>query len=279
MTVYFNGDFVPKEEVKISPDDRGFLFGDGVYEVICAYEGQLFEAEAHWQRLERSLQEIRMTPPAEVDFEAVAQELLRRNDLLDRHAKVYLQITRGAAPRQHAFPDEPISPTVYATATPYEPPLKKWDEGVSVILLPDLRWSRCDIKSIALLPNVLASQRAKEAGVYEAVLVRREVVTEGSHCTFLGVFDGTVRTHPLNNNILVSITRAVVLELCSKLDIPVQEAPIVKKELEDADELILLGTTTGVMPVVQVDDWTVNTGAPGPITRQLQQAFRETAGI
>lgn len=275
MTVYFNGDFIDKSEVSISPDDRGFVFGDGVYEVIRAEQGRLFQADAHFRRLERSLRKIRVH---DVDLDALrdaVQSLLYHNDLQNGHAKIYLQVTRGAAPRQHAFPDVPTEPTVYATASPHEPPVDKWREGVSVILHPDRRWARCDIKSIALLPNVLANQEAMEHDTFEAILVREGFVTEGSHSTVLGVFDDTVVTHPLTNRILPSITRSVVLALCRDLGIPVDETPIPKADLPEADELILLGTTTGVMPVVQVDEWAVDDGTPGAVTRELQAAFQE----
>mgnify|MGYP006281154617 CR=1 FL=1 len=274
MTVYFNGAFVDKEEVSISPDDRGFVFGDGVYEVIRAEQGQLFQGDAHFARLQRSLNEVRIQG---IDVEEIREDvhtLLYHNDLQDRRAKVYLQITRGAAPRRHAFPEEPVEPTVYARATPHEPPVEKWENGVSVILQPDHRWARCDIKSTALLPNVLANQEAMERGAYEALLVRDGVVTEGSHSTVVGVFGETVMTHPLTHRVLPSVTRGVVLDLCRDLNIPVDENPIPESSLLDADELILLGTTTGVMPIVEVEDRPVGDGTPGPITRDLQAAFR-----
>lgn len=274
MTVYFNGEFVDEDEVAISPNDRGFLFGDGVYEVIRAEEGRLFQAEAHFQRLRRSLRGVRIDG---VDVDALRKALstlLARNDLQDGHAKIYLQVTRGVAPRQHAFPDVPTEPTVYATASPHEPPVEKWEQGVKVILHPDRRWARCDIKSTALLPNVLANQAAMEHDAYEAVLVRDGFVTEGSHSSVFAVLDGTVVTHPLTNRLLPGITRAVTLDLCEDLDIPVDESPLPEERLSDVDELMLTGTTTGVMPIVQVDDWTVGDGTPGPITRKLLSAFR-----
>lgn len=274
MIVYFNGDFVEKEDVCISPDDRGFLLGDGVYEVIRAEEGRLFQADAHFRRLRQSLEGVRIQGVDLDELRDAARALLRRNDLDDGHAKIYLQVTRGAAPRQHGFPDEPVSPTIYATASSHEPPVDKWNEGVKIVLYPDRRWARCDIKSTALLPNVLANQEAMEQGAFETVLVRDGFVTEGSHSSLLAVFDGTVVTHPLTNRILPSVTRRVVLDLCHELDIPVDQTPIPEADLPAADELILLGTTTGVMPVVQVEDWTVGDGQPGPVTRELQEAFQ-----
>lgn len=279
MIVYYNGRFLPKEDVRISPDDRGFVFGDGVYEVAVAYDGRFFRMDEHLDRLARSLREVRIAGPERGVLENVAYELLQRSTPDTPHAKFYVQITRGAAPRRHAFPEDGTSPTVYATIGPYVLPEEQWERGVRVILQPDWRWARCDIKSVALLPNVMASQRAEEAGAFEAILRREGIVTEGSHSTVLGVFDGTVRTHPLTQRILPSITRAVVLELCAELGIPVEEQPFTVAQLQEADELILLGTTTGVMPVVQVDDWAVDDGVPGPITRQLQQAFRRTIGV
>jgi D-alanine transaminase len=274
MTVYFNGEFVDKDDVSISPDDRGFVFGDGVYEVLRAADGRFFRPDDHFRRLRRSLREIRLDG---VDVGALREaigELLARNDLQDGPAKAYLQITRGAAPRRHAFPDADTEPTVYARANALTPPTEKWEEGVKVILHPDRRWARCDIKSLNYLPNVLANQAAMEAGAYEALLTREGFVMEGSHSSMAAVFDGTVVTRPLTNHVLPSTTRTVLLELCEDLGIPVDEAPISTDALPDADELILLGTTTGIMPIVQVEDWAVGGGTPGPVTRTLQDAFR-----
>jgi D-alanine transaminase len=277
MIVYFNGAFMPKEDVRISPDDRGFTFADGVYEVICAYGGRLFKLEEHLRRMARSLRALRIAGFDVSGVGEVAREVLRRNGLERAEAKLYLHVTRGVAPRQHAFPDEAISPTVYVSAAPYELPEERWARGVRVILVADVRWSRCDIKAVALLPNVLASQRAKGAGAYEALFVREGVVTEGSHTSFCGVFDGVLVTHPLNTRILAGITRGVVLELCRALDIPFRESPIGEGDLHRASELMVLGTTTGIMPVTEVGDWPVGGGRPGPITRKLQRAFREMA--
>jgi D-alanine transaminase len=275
MLVYFNGDFIPKEDVRISPDDRGFLLADGVYEVLRAYGGKMFRAGSHARRLARSLRELRMSGPDEEDFIRIASELLRCNHLDRGDAKIYVQVTRGTAPRRHSFPDEATSPTVYAEASPFRSAREKWDLGVKIIVVPDIRWARCDIKSVALLPNVLASQRAKESGAEEAVFVREGAVTEGAHTSFCAVFDRELVTHPLSNLILAGVTRRAVLELCQGLGVPFKESPIPESELRQASELMILGTTTEIMPVVQVDDWCVGDGRPGPVTRRLQQAFRE----
>ena len=275
MIVYFNDHFMPKEDVRISPDDRGFLFGDGVYDVVRIYEGRLFRMESHLRRMARSLRELRIQGPDLDQIEDVAQELLRRNELERGDAKLYVQITRGVAPRRHTFPDPETPPTVYACASPFRPYHEQWERGVTVTLMPDIRWARCDIKAVALLPNLLASQRAKERGAYEAVFIRDGAITEGSHTNFCAVFGGELVTYPKCHYILGGIMREVVLELCGELGIPVRESPVLEGELREADELMVTGTTSEVMPVVQVDGWTVEDGKPGPVTRKLQRAFRE----
>ena len=275
MIVYFNGEFMEKSEVRISPDDRGFVFGDGIYEVMRTYDGRLFRAEDHLRRMEYSLEALYMDGPDAETVLGVADELMRQNTLTD--AVFYLQITRGAAPRRHAFPDETPPPTVYASVKPPTEQPEKHERGVGTLLVPDLRWARCDIKSVSLLPNVLASSRAHEAGVEEAIFVRDCVITEGSHTNVAAVFGGELRTYPLSNYILPGVTRTVILELCRAIGVPFHEDPIFEHELRKADELMLLGTSTEVMPVVRVNDWKVGKGRPGPVTRKLQRAFREYA--
>lgn len=275
MIVYFNGDFLPKEGVRVSPDDRGFLFGDGVYEVVRALDGVIFRAEAHWQRLRRSQEAVQIAGLNAVEFQAIAETLLKKNNLRNGEATVYLQITRGVAQRRHNYPQPPVAPTVYGFAAALSPKRENWETGVHILLVPDQRGERCDIKSTCLLPNVMASQQAHAAGAYEAVLVREGFLTEGSHSNFVGVRDETLITHPANHRILAGITRQVVFELCSKLNIPVRESAIPESELQSLDEAILLGTTTDVMPVVRVNDWQIADGLPGRMTRHLQKAFLE----
>ncbi len=273
MLVYFAGQFLPKEAIHISPDDRGFLFADGVYEVIRAYRGVLFRAAPHFARLQRSLSELRIPSPAIREIEAVCYELLARNALQETDARLYIQITRGVAPRTHTFPEPPPAPTVYITAGAITPPVREWETGVKVILTPDTRWARCDIKSLMLLPNILAAQQAKEQDAWEAIFVREGVITEGSHTAICGVFDGMLTTAPVTNNILGGVTREIILEACRELGIPCKEFPIFESSLPRAQELMILGTTTEVMPVVQVDELRVGNGKPGPLTRQLQRAY------
>ncbi len=274
MIIHLNGQFLPKDQARISPDDRGFLFADGAYEVVRAYRGHLFRAREHRERFDASLKALRIARPADLDFSALCTGLLQHNQLADAEATVYLQISRGAAPRKHAFPAE-VAPTVYGFAASFANPVEKWAAGVKVITVPDQRWARCDIKSISLLPNVLANQLAQEAGAHEAVLVRDGFALEGSLSNFAVVMDEVVHTAPRSNYILPGITRLVGLGLCSALGIPVKEFPVAEADLKCATEAMLFGTTNEVMPVVQINDRKVGDGQPGPLTRKLQQAFRD----
>lgn len=276
-TVYFNGRYLPKAEVRLSPDDRGFLFADGVYEVVRSYAGRLFQAHAHLERLRRGLAALEIAYQDVDGLEGVFGELIARNALASGDASVYLQVTRGAAPRTHAFPDPPVAPTVYAEARPLKP---RGDpkQGVGVITVPDTRWARCDIKSVGLLPNVLANQRARQAGAVEAIFVRDGVALEASASSVFGVFGGEVRTAPKSNYILPSITRDVVLSICREAGVPASETPIFLDALVRADELFLAGTTVEVMPIVSVDGKPVADGGPGPVTRELVRLFQARTG-
>ena len=285
-TVYLNGAFLPKSEASISPDDRGFLLADGVYEVTPFYEGVPFGLERHLERLRKGLAWLRIDYDVS-DLPEMHQELIARNrlDAADR-SMVYLQITRGAAPRTHYFPEDPVSPTVYAYARAWSRPAAEvWDRGFRAATVPDRRWSRVDIKTICLLPNVMAFQAAKDLGADDAILVRDGVAIEGAHQNFWGVFDGVVVTHPITGHILPGITRGVVLEEARGLGLPVEERPIQIEELASADELFFTGTTGEVRPVVEVDGRPVGDGRVGPTTRRLSDAFlarvssiREAAG-
>ena len=277
MTVYFNGSYQAKDAVRVSPDDRGFLLGDGVYEVARTYGGRLFALDRHLERLRYSLGEMRIEGVTVDALGQVFGELLARNDLTTRDALVYLQVTRGAAPRTHGFPYPPVPPTVYAYASPLR---LKFDpaKGVAAVTVPDRRWSRCDIKSISLAANVLANQAAQEAGAFEALLVRDGVALEGSHTSLFSVAGGEVRTAPLSNYILPGITRAILLEVCRSAGISARERPLQLEELRQADEVFLAGTTAEVLSVVQLDGRPVGNGTPGPVTRKLRDLFRaETA--
>ena len=274
MIVYLNGHFIHKEEAKLSPDDRGFLFADGAYEVIRSYEGKLFEFTGHLQRLERSLRELGIAGVVKEELAAAIQEVMLRNDAQSGGKIVYIQVTRGVAERSHSFPNPKITPTVYISLNPIHSLDEKWIHGAKVILVPDIRWERCDIKSIALLPNVLANQAATEKGADEALFVRDGHITEGTHTNFCAIFKNRLVTHPLSNFILDGITRRVVLDLCREMSIPVEESPMREDELKDASELMILGTTFEVMPVVQVNGRRFGNGIPGPVTKLLHDTFR-----
>jgi D-alanine transaminase len=275
-TVYFNGQLLPKDQVRISPDDRGFLFGDGIYEVVRSYQGKFFALGAHLDRLRYGLRETALDG---VDLDGLAGalgELIRVNDLRQGDATVYLQVTRGAAPRTHHFPDPAVPPTVYAQAGRFTP---RGDPAVGVVTItvPDIRWTRCDIKTVQLLPNCMANQRARHAGAAEALFVRDGVVLEGSHTSVFCVLDGEVRTAPRTNYILPGITRAAVLDLCHHVGIAARETPVFDHELSRCTEMFLAGTTMEVMPIVRVDGAPVGNGTPGPVTRRLQALFCERA--
>ncbi len=272
--IYLNGEFIPRNEAVISPEDRGFNFADGIYEVIKYYGGNPFRYADHLDRLKRSLREVSIQFDGCDQLEAVFQELLERNSLAGTEAGVYLQISRGSQTRIHRFPER-IVPTVYATVFPFA---SKWDQlknGVKVITTEDIRWLRCDIKSISLLPNVMAAQKAHEQGAVEAIFIRNGVVTEGSHSSFLAVKNGTVYTHPDSNLILPGITKIVIREICRKNNIPMVEEAFTASELAGMDEMMIVGTGSEVTPVVQIDETTVGSGKPGPVTVLLQEKFFE----
>lgn len=273
-TVYLNGKFFPKSEAFISPEDRGFNFADGIYEVIKYYGGKPYRYADHLERLKRSLKEVQIEYRDTDQLESVFQELLDKNGLAAQEAGIYLQITRGSQTRIHRFPDT-IQPTVYATVFPFA---SKWDQlknGVKVITTEDIRWLRCDIKSVSLLPNVLAAQKAHEQDAVEAIFIRNGVVTEGSHSSFMAVKNGVVYTHPNSNLILPGITRKVVFEICRDHNIQVIEEGIPASELANMDEMMIIGTGSEISPVVQLDDTQVGNGNPGPVTLFIQEKFFE----
>ncbi|MFP4484083.1 MAG: D-amino acid aminotransferase [Spirochaetaceae bacterium] len=294
--VYLSGRYLPKGEALISPDDRGFLFADGVYEVLRFYDGRFFLLEEHLARLAHSMEAIRLSPgPDQLwpSWTDVFDELVSRNGLTGTDGFVYLQVTRGAAPRSHAFPPPSVPPTMYAYV--WEHPRSADDrrrhDGVAAITYPDRRWGRCDIKSVALLPNVLAQQAAVDRGAYEAILCRQDgpregalqepvlrddaIVTEGSHSSLFMVRHGEVRTHPLNEGVLPGITRSFVVELAEEANVGLREEIFTLRELQTADEAFLTGTGSEIAPVVRLDHEPVGSGTPGPITRRLQTLFED----
>ena len=277
--VYLNGSFVPRAEARVSVEDRGFVFGDGVYEVLRAINGRLFATRFHNRRLEKSLAGVRIalwgddSPERFVD---IGKQLLKENNLTSGEATVYMQVTRGAATRAHNFPPADTPPTIYISVARFTPYSEFAEKGATAITHPDLRWGRCDLKTLNLLPNVLASQVAKERGTFEAMLIRDGVVTEGTKTNFFGVVNGSLRTHPCDSHILPGITRSVLRELATALDIELDETPIKESEIPKLSELFLTGTTTDVMPIVRLDDKPIGTGKPGELTRKLQHVLQES---
>lgn len=274
---FLNGQFMPLHETRVSVEDRGFQFGDGVYEVIRTYGSKPFYLEAHLARLAQSAKAIQLPLPFPIEeWAGFVSEGLEKAGY--QESKVYIQVTRGVAPRDHRFPE-----TVTATAVmtvrevrPLDPALQA--NGVAVITMEDLRWARCDIKSVNLLANVLARQRANENGAFEAIFVRGRGVTEGAVSNVVLVRSRTLITPPEGNQILSGVTRTFVLELAKKEGIPVQEREVSLEELRAADEVFLTGTTVEILPVVRVDGVQVGSGRPGYLTSLLSASFRRAVG-
>lgn len=277
MIVYLNGQYVPATEAKVSVDDRGFLFADGVYEVIRVYDGRPFLAEPHYDRLRRGLAAIRITADPTDAIRTAAERLIDENDLRSGDATIYIQVTRGAAPRRHSFPDGNVTPTTFVTVKPFrQHPALYWDDGVSTITTPDTRWSRCDIKSIALLPNVLLRQMAVDAGCAEAILIRNdEFMTEGSASNIFVVKDGKLIAPPKDNLMLPGITYDVMLEIAAANGIPHEVRRVMKEELFTADELLLTSSTKEVLAITQLDGKPVGSGKPGAMFVRLHALYQD----
>ncbi len=270
-----NGRLVDMNEKVVTMEDRGHQFGDGVYEVTKVYNGKCFALRPHLDRLYQSLRAIRI--PATYTFEELVQfheALIKESGITE--GAIYLQITRGAAPRVHPFPEQ-VVPCLTMSIRSSGPVKQEFrDNGVKIILIPDERWLRCDIKSLNLLSNVLGKQQAKEAGCYEAVMVRDGSVTEGTSSNFFVVKDGVIWTHPATNLILKGITRTILLErLAKELDLIILEKAFDVSFVKSASEAFLSGTSTEIMPVISIDGKLVNDGVVGPITRKLQAAYTQ----
>jgi D-alanine transaminase len=267
-----NGVRMPLSEAKVAVLDRGYLFGDGIYEALRVYRGRPWLEDDHFARLGRSLEAIRIRG---VDLGRLRKQMMETIAAGGFHdAFVYIQVTRGVAPRKHSFPED-AKPTELLWVSEIGDPYAVYREkGMAVSLQPDLRWKRCDIKSLNLLGNVLANQAAKEAGCGEAILYAEDgTITEATHSSFFGVLNGVIRTTANNPHILPGCTRKLVLELAAEVGVPVEERSLHKDELPRADELFLTGTSMEVCPVVRVDEMVVAGGKPGPVTRRLQEAY------
>ena len=278
-TVFLNGQWQPLSEAKVSVLDRGFIFGDGIYEVVPAYSKRPFRIESHLNRLMRSLTAIRIRSPYDKEqWAALFHEVVTRNAGDDQF--VYIQVTRGVAKRDHAFPNPEVTPTVFAMSTAFHQPSQKIrEEGVAVVTLPDERWLHCDIKSTALLGNVLARQSAADRGVMEGVMFRDGFLTEGSSSNVWMVKDGVLCAPIKNHLVLEGIRYGLFEELAAKLGIPLQIRRIRQAEIAGADELMISSATKEVLPVVKMDSRLVghasHAGKPGPIYKKLRQAYDE----
>jgi len=277
---YVNGRFVPHGEASVHVEDRGFQFADGVYEVWAVLGGKLADAEGHFERLERSLGELSIAAPMpRSSLQVVLKETVRRNKV--REGLVYLQVTRGVAPRDHAFPDPPRPPSVVATAHGVDRALAeaRAQRGAAVITAPETRWARCDIKTVGLLPNVLAKQHARTAGAVETWFVDElGLVTEGaSSNAWIVDKTGALRTRDTQANILRGITRKTIFELVAREGIKVEERPFSIEEAREAREAFITGAGTLVLPIVKIDGHVVGDGAPGPVAKELRRLYIEEA--
>lgn len=278
MDVYLNGEFVDHKKACVSVSDRGFVFGDGIYEVTRVINGSLIMENEHLSRLDEGLKglKIDLDTAMRESISEISRELLVKNDLLSGEATIYLQITRGAAfPRTHEFPHPSVKPTVYLAASPFTPHKELHNNGVDAITVMDVRWSRCNLKTVNLLPNVLAKQQAKDAGVNSAVMIRDGVITEGPSANIFCVKDGALYTYPASNYILNGITRRAVIKIADQKKIPLIQEPVRLEELHNIEELFFSGTTTDIQPVIEIDGKKVNGGLPGPVTRLIQEGYKE----
>jgi D-alanine transaminase len=271
-----NGETMPVEQARVPVWDRGFLFGDSVYEAFRMYRGRCWLEPEHFARLRRSLKELEFPPH---DLDRLADRMHRTIAASGiQEGTVYVQVTRGVAPRLHAFPNPPVPPTELIVVRPYDdgPTTRLRETGVKVISHPDLRWKRCDIKSTNLLANVLANEAAHRAGCYEAILVDSAgFVTEATHTSVLWVRQGRLEGTPEGPVILPGMTRQLILRLLKTLEIPFVGSHTTLPELKAADEVILVGTTSEVVPIIQIDETLIDTGRPGPIARRLWDAYRQ----
>lgn len=275
-----NGEISPAEEARISIWDRGFLFGDAVYEVFRLYQGRGWIEQEHMARLERSLREMELTG---VDLDRLTERIhqtITASGVLE--GTVYIQITRGVAPRLHAFPGPNTPPTELIVVRPYDDTetAERRKTGVAVISYPDLRWKRCDVKSTNLLANVLANEAAHRAGGYEAVMVSLDgFVTEATHSSLLWVRDGHLEGTPEGPGILPGTTRQSLLGIAKDVGIPFRPTKVTLEQLKSAEEVLMAGTTIEVLPVIRIDGDPIATGRPGPLTCRLQAAFRRAVEL
>ncbi|MFC4765836.1 D-amino acid aminotransferase [Effusibacillus consociatus] len=276
MIVYVNGQWLDDSSATVSFQDRAFVFADAVYEVVHIYNGSYFKLDLHLDRMQKGLDKLRIQSQVN-DLIPVFNELLNRNPEVKR-GSLYVQISRGEAPRAHGLP-KLKEPTVVVYVRPLTPDPRIWEQGGRATFVEDLRWQMCNIKTTGLLLNCMAKEEALERGCDDAIFHRGEIVTEASASNLFIVKKGTLVTHPTGPWILPGITRHVVIELAKTLGIPVKEEQFTKDDLLSADELFLTGTMSEVSPYVEVDGNKIGTGEVGPVTKRIQEAFRKETGI
>ena len=273
---YVNGRYVPHAKASVHVEDRGYQFADGVYEVVALVGGRMIDEEPHLDRLERSLRELRIAMPmSRAALKLILREVARRNRI--RNGLVYVQITRGVARRDHPFPKN-VAPALVVTAKRINPANEATVEaGVKVITIPDIRWERCDIKSVGLLPNVLGKQQARESGAFEAWQVARDgTVTEGTSTNaWIVTRDGELVTRPASNAILNGITRLTILKLAKQEGLRFRERPFSVEEAKGAREAFISSATSFVTPVTQIDEAVIGNGRAGSLSLQLRRAYAE----
>jgi D-alanine transaminase len=272
---YLNGEFVPLRDAKVPVLDRGFIFGDGVYEVIPVYGRALFRLKEHLARLAYSLRSIRLANPHDdAAWAGLLRTVVERNPWEDQ--SVYLQVTRGVAPRSHEFPKTPVPATVLIIASPLKMPTREQRaEGVAVVTREDYRWRRCDIKSVSLLANCLLRQEAEDAGAAETILIREGNVTEASTCNVFLVRSGVIVSPPKDNLVLPGITYDLILELARANDVPAEVRRVPAAELFAADEVWLSSSAREVLPITSIDGKRVGSGKPGPVYARMYQLFQD----
>lgn len=271
---YLNGEFMPLEQAHVPVMDRGFIFGDGIYEVIPVYAGKPLRLAHHLERLDSSLQAIRLANPLTLDeWDILIQDLINRNGGGDQ--SLYVQLTRGVAKRDHGFPPD-TPPTVFMMSNPLKPvEAKLLQNGVAAITLDDIRWQYCHIKSIALLPNILLRQQALDAGAAEAILIRNGEVTEGAASNVFIVLDGVIVTPPKGDCLLPGITRDLVVELAQASQLPCEERPVQEAELLRAEEVWVTSSTREILPVTRLNDQPVGSGKPGKVWQQVFGIYQD----
>ncbi|VAW93872.1 D-alanine aminotransferase [hydrothermal vent metagenome] len=272
--VYLNGNFMPIEEANVSVLDRGFIFGDGVYEVIPVYAKRLFRLDEHLDRLSNSLDATRIPNPySECDWKKYLSQIVMKHEEEDQ--SIYVQVTRGVAKRDHAFPVN-MTPTVFMMSNPLQvTDVKTFNKGVSAITLDDIRWQYCNIKAITLLPNILLKQTAIDEDAQEAILVRNGEVTEGSASNIFVVIDGVIKTPPKSSRLLAGITRDLIVELANKNNIKCIESNFSQTDLSSADEIWLTSSTKEVLPIVKLNNEIIGNGKPGPISQKMYKIFQD----